>query len=90
MRLVTILWVQTSPKVRRPSRQRKWRRGFSWGYAFLSRRINDSFAVVQVPDYSGVGIYCRQPSVGRTDAKGNALLPSLRPYEKNSVRIEQS
>jgi len=58
--------------------------------AFLSRRITDSFAVVQVPDYSGVGIYADNQLVARTDADGNALLPRLRPYQKNTVRIEQA
>lgn len=58
--------------------------------AFLSRRITDSFAVVQVPDYSDVGIYADNQLVARTDADGNALLPRLRPYQKNTVRIEQA
>ena len=63
---------------------------FLGGSAFLSRRITNSFAVVQVPDYSGVGIYADNQLVGRTDANGNALLPRLRPYQKNTVRIEQA
>jgi outer membrane usher protein len=63
---------------------------FLGGRAFLSRRINGSFAVVQVPDYSGVGIYADNQLVARTDANGNALLPGLRPYQKNSVRIEHA
>ena len=63
---------------------------FLGGHAFLSRRIRDSFAVVHVPGYSNVGIYFENRLVGRTDSKGKALLPSLRAYEKNSVRIEQA
>ena len=63
---------------------------FLGGSAFLSRRITDSFAVVQVPDYSGVGIYADNQLVASTDADGNALLPRLRPYQKNTVRIEQA
>jgi outer membrane usher protein len=63
---------------------------FLGGSAFLSRRITDSFAVVQVPDYSDVGIYADNQLVARTDADGNALLPRLRPYQKNTVRIEQA
>jgi len=63
---------------------------FLGGSAFLSRRITDSFAVVQVPDYSGVGIYADNQLVARTDADGNALLPRLRPYQQNTVRIEQA
>ena len=60
------------------------------GDAFLSRKITDSFAMVQVPGYSGVGIYADNHLVGRTDANGNAMVPSLRPYEKNTIRIEES
>lgn len=63
---------------------------FLGGSAFLSRRITDSFAVVQVPDYSDVGIYADNQLVARTDADGKALLPRLRPYQKNLVRIEQA
>ncbi|MDC1509682.1 fimbria/pilus outer membrane usher protein [Oceanospirillaceae bacterium] len=63
---------------------------FLGGSAFLSRRISDSFAVVQVPGYSGVGVYANNQLVARTDANGSALLPGLRPYQKNTVRIEQA
>jgi len=63
---------------------------FLGGSSFFSRRITDSFAVVQVPGYSGVGIYADNQLSIRTDAKGNALLTGLRSYQKNSVRIEQS
>jgi outer membrane usher protein len=63
---------------------------FLGGSAFLSRLITDSFAVVQVPGYSGVGIYADNQLVARTDANGSALLPGLRPYQKNTVRIEQA
>jgi len=60
------------------------------GRAFLSRRITDSFAVVQVPNYSGVGIYVDNQLVGRTDTNGTALLPRLRAYQMNTVRIDQA
>ena len=63
---------------------------FLGGSAFLSRRITDSFAVVQVPGYSGVGVYADNQLVARTDANGTALLPRLRAYQKNTVRIEQA
>jgi outer membrane usher protein len=63
---------------------------FLGGDTFLSRRITDSFAVVQVPDYSDVGIYADNQLVARTDADGTALLPRLRAYQINTVRIEQA
>ena len=63
---------------------------FLGGSSFFSRRITDSFAVVQVPGYAGVGIYANNQLSTRTDSKGNALLTGLRSYQKNLVRIEQS
>ena len=63
---------------------------FLGGDAFLSRRINGSFAVVQVADYPDVGIYADNQLVSRTNAKGYALIPNLRPYQKNLLRIEHT
>ncbi len=63
---------------------------FLGGSAFLSRRITNSFAVVQVPGYANVGIYADNQLVAHTDADGNALLPRLRPYQQNPIRIEQA
>jgi outer membrane usher protein len=66
--------------------------GVAWlgGRPFLSRRITDSFAVVQVPDYPNVRIYADNQAVATTGGDGNALLPRLRSYEKNHIRIEQA
>jgi len=63
---------------------------FLGGSSFFSRRITDSFALVQVPGYADVGIYADNRLSTRTDSKGNALLTGLRSYQKNPVRIEQS
>ncbi|MDA9032345.1 fimbria/pilus outer membrane usher protein [Amylibacter sp.] len=63
---------------------------FLGGSSFFSRRITDSFALVQVPGYADVGIYADNQLSTRTDGKGNALLTGLRSYQKNLVRIEQS
>lgn len=60
------------------------------GDVFLSRQIGDAFAVVQVPDYSGVRVYADNQLVAHTDASGSALVPRLRPYQKNTIRIEQA
>lgn len=60
------------------------------GDAFFSRRINSSFAVVQVPDYPDVHVYAENQLVATTNAWGNALVPSLRPYQENHIRIEQA
>lgn len=57
---------------------------------FASRQIGEAFAVVQVPDYPGVRVYADNQLVARTDAGGSALVPRLRPYQKNVIRIEQA
>ena len=59
------------------------------GTAFFSRRITDSFGLVQLPGMENVRVYLDNQLVGRTDANGNALLPRLRPYDNNPVRVEQ-
>ncbi|GKS68774.1 outer membrane usher protein [Nitrosomonas sp. PY1] len=56
---------------------------------FMSRSINDSFAVVRVPGFSNVGVYFENQSVARTDSTGTAFIPRLRPYQKNRISIEQ-
>lgn len=63
---------------------------FIGGSAFAGRRINDSFAVVQMPDFPGTAIYADNQPVGRIDAKGNAFLPRLRAYERNRISINQN
>ena len=60
------------------------------GAAFASRRISDSFGVVQLPGMSDVDIYVDNQRTARTDQDGNALLPHLRAYDNNPVRVEQS
>jgi outer membrane usher protein len=60
------------------------------GDAFFSRRLNSSFAVVQVPDYPNVHVYAENQLVATTNASGNALVPALRAYQDNHIRIEQA
>lgn len=60
------------------------------GDAFFSRSIDSSFAVVQVPDYPDVRVYAENQLVATTNAWGNALVPALRPYQDNHIRIEQA
>ena len=60
------------------------------GHVFPSRRIDDSFGVVEVGDQSGVRIYDENQLVGRTNSQGYLLVPGLRSYEDNSIRVEQA
>jgi len=59
------------------------------GGMHLSRRLDDSFAVVKVGNYPDVPVYMDNQPVARTDADGLALVPLLRPYQKNDIRIDQ-
>jgi outer membrane usher protein len=64
--------------------------GLAWlgGGVHLSRRMDQSFAIVEVGDFAGVRVYADNQHVATTDADGRALLPRLRAYEENPVRIE--
>ena len=56
--------------------------------AFASRKLTQSFATVKVADYADVRIYADNQQVGTTDKSGVAVIPRLRPFERNSIRIE--
>jgi outer membrane usher protein len=57
---------------------------------FFSRRIDQSFGVIEVPGFAGVRIYADNQPVATTNANGNAFVPRLRPYQNNPIRIEQA
>lgn len=57
---------------------------------FPTRTIDGSFAVVSVGGEPGVRVYEDHQVVGRTDARGQILVPDLRPYEDNQIGIEQA
>jgi outer membrane usher protein len=58
------------------------------GRAFASRRVQDSFAVVEVPGYSDIGVGYQSAIISRTDSSGAALVPGLMPYRQNSIRLD--
>lgn len=60
------------------------------GNLFASRRIQDSFALVEVPGYANVGVGFQSSVLTRTDAGGKALVPRLLPYRNNSIRLDPS
>lgn len=53
-----------------------------------ARRLDQSFAVVQVADYEGLHVYLDNQPVGRTDAHGRVLVDALRAYERNEVSVD--
>lgn len=66
------------------------RGGLGWlsGKMFASRVIDESFAMVDVSGRSGVRVYVENQLAGKTDRDGKLLLPQLRAYEENDVRID--
>jgi outer membrane usher protein len=58
------------------------------GHLFATRRVDESFAVAEVPGYGGVGIGIGSNVLTKTGADGVALIPRLLPYISNSVRID--
>jgi outer membrane usher protein len=59
------------------------------GDIFLSRRVEQSFAVVRIPDYPNVRVLADNQPVGRTGPDGSALIPRLRAYDSNLISIDQ-
>lgn len=54
---------------------------------FLTRPVEQSFALVRVPGVPDVRVRLEQQPVGRTDAGGDLLVPGLLPYYGNRVSI---
>ena len=55
---------------------------------FASRPLTQSFARVKVGEYENVRVYADNQLVGRTNGDGTLILPRLRPFDRNTVRIE--
>jgi outer membrane usher protein len=55
---------------------------------YFAREIHDGFAVARVGSVQDVRVYVENQEVGRSDKDGRILLPRLRPYEINRIRIE--
>jgi outer membrane usher protein len=58
------------------------------GDLFVSRQLSHSFATVSVGDFPGVRVYADNQLVGSTDGSGRVVVPRLRPFERNVIRIE--
>ncbi len=61
---------------------------FVAGRAALTRRVGRAFGLVRVPGLPGVRVYLDNREVGRTDERGELLVPGLRPYSTNRLRLE--
>jgi outer membrane usher protein len=60
---------------------------FIGGDFFLTRPVQDSFAVIQVPSVGGVRGYSSNQEVGYTNSKGNLFVPNLLAYYGNKLSI---
>jgi outer membrane usher protein len=58
------------------------------GHVFAARRIDNSFAVVEVPGLPDLSVGVRGMSPTRTDANGVALVNNLLPYQANPMRLD--
>ncbi len=60
------------------------------GGVYLTRPVQDSFALIRVPEVEGVRGYFNNQEVGQTDSRGNLLMPNLLPYHTNRLSIADS
>jgi outer membrane usher protein len=58
------------------------------GRAYLSRPLQDSYALIRVPGVPGVHGMVSNQVVGTTDSKGDLLVPSMLHYYGNRVGID--
>jgi outer membrane usher protein len=64
--------------------------GIAGDRVFAARSIGSSFAAVKVGDFAGVKVYADNQLVAVTDKRGTAIIPALRPFERNVIRIDES
>jgi len=57
------------------------------GRVLAARPIQDGFALVRVPDVAGVRAYVSNQEMGRTDRRGDLLVPNLLAYYGNRISI---
>lgn len=57
---------------------------------YLSRRLDRGFAIVEIPGMAGVEIYRDNHRLAETGRSGTAIVPDLRDYQPNRIRIEDA
>jgi outer membrane usher protein len=60
------------------------------GGLYATRPVRNSFALVRVPGVDGVRTYSSHQEIGRTNRRGNLLIPDLLPYYGNQLDIEDT
>jgi outer membrane usher protein len=61
---------------------------YEGGRLMATRAVAQSFAVVRVPGIAGVRVYLSNQLIGRTDARGDLLMPDMLSYYGNRIRID--
>ena len=56
-------------------------------HVFATRQMEGGFGIVEAGGYAGVQVYQDNRPLTRTDSHGLAIIPALRPYEENSIRL---
>ena len=64
--------------------------GWLGGHAFATRRIDDSFIVVDSDGQPGLPIFYENRFAGKTNAAGKLLIPGARAYLANQVSLDAS
>jgi outer membrane usher protein len=64
--------------------------GLVGGSPFAARALGASFAEVRVGSHSGVRVYADNQLIGTTGADGSLVIPSLRAFDSNLIRIEEA
>lgn len=57
------------------------------GQLFATRQLDGAFGIVEAGGFSGVRVYQDNRPLTKTNARGLAIIPALRPYEENSIRL---
>lgn len=58
------------------------------GNLFVARKLEQSFAVVRAGGLKNVKVYADNQLVAKTNSKGIAIVPRLRPFERNPIRLD--
>jgi outer membrane usher protein len=55
---------------------------------FFTKRLDDSFAIVELKGYPGIGVGLGSTVLTKTDESGIAFIPYLSAYQANQVRLD--
>ncbi len=66
--------------------------GFAFfdGDTYWTRPVQNSFAVVDLGGFAGVGVYRENQLIGTTDSQGRLLVPDLLPFSVNRLSIDDT